>query len=453
MNIEVFISFKNTEDGAVTEDAGIASSIYSMLAEKRIPAFYSNRSLLEFGDTRFKESIIEALSNASILILVASKKQFINSKWVKFEWDSFHSLMLSDDRNRFIIPYISSDIDQHDLPMQLREFETFNFSSFPVENLVSYVEQTLTRIKSKAEILANYETFSSSFSASRCESIYSSSYGNEFERLKIQAQNTREIDLKHLEHIYKNTDREGLVVLDVGSSYGFVADSRFGSDPRIKKVICIDQDEVTVAKGKELHQNEKIRFYCHSASHGSPEALRSILAENGIDHVDIIFVSMVSHHWQRPERVFRELRKILRNKGFIYIRTCDDGAILSYPDPNDMIDQVIRRSSRVIGSSDRYHARKITNQLSRSGYSNISMFSDARSTLGMDIDSRMRFFTEKFGFRLDYFKKTFEKDRSDPVAFSDYQWMAEAIDYVEDMFSDPNFWYCESEFVCIAQKA
>ena len=83
---DVFLSFKNTDEyGNKTEDAQVAERIYYALKEKNLKVFYSNIVLNEVGAAAYKSAIEDALENTSILVSIATKKEYLDSKWVSYE--------------------------------------------------------------------------------------------------------------------------------------------------------------------------------------------------------------------------------------------------------------------------------------------------------------------------------------------------------------------------------
>ena len=85
INYQVFISFKNTDNNEYTRDKTICEELYRYLSEKGINTFYSNVSLLDFGESAYKEVIDDALDEVRIMIVVGSKKEYLTSKWCKYE--------------------------------------------------------------------------------------------------------------------------------------------------------------------------------------------------------------------------------------------------------------------------------------------------------------------------------------------------------------------------------
>ena len=91
MKHDVFISFKNSDkNGLPTPDSRHARAVYEALVSAGLKAFFSEESLAEEGHGDFSTSIETALESARILILVASCREHIESRWVKTEVGCFY---------------------------------------------------------------------------------------------------------------------------------------------------------------------------------------------------------------------------------------------------------------------------------------------------------------------------------------------------------------------------
>lgn len=141
---KVFISFKNTDNGAETKDAVMANDLYNVLTENNIPTFFSKVSILESGEGDYRNLIDAALDECSILIAVGTKKQYLTSRWVKYEYASFHEDILSGNKDSdkcTVCSYIA-DMAQRDLPRPLRNLQSFE----NMEALVNFVKNHLKKI-------------------------------------------------------------------------------------------------------------------------------------------------------------------------------------------------------------------------------------------------------------------------------------------------------------------
>ena len=109
----VFISYKNSDDGKPTEDSKIADALYARLCSIGVNTFYSNITLIETGSSLYKEAIEQALDEATVLILIGTRVDYIESRWVKYEWSCFHEDILAEAKpNGIIIPYLSRTIQR-----------------------------------------------------------------------------------------------------------------------------------------------------------------------------------------------------------------------------------------------------------------------------------------------------------------------------------------------------
>lgn len=125
---EVFISFKKSaKDGSITEDYEIANELYSRLSEKRINVFFSER---ELSDTNFNDQIYHALDEAWILIVVGTRSEYVNSKWVKSEWENFYCDINSGKKESGQILTVLKGMTPSELPIQLRNLQSFNIRDF-----------------------------------------------------------------------------------------------------------------------------------------------------------------------------------------------------------------------------------------------------------------------------------------------------------------------------------
>ena len=87
---EAFISFKHSgRGGGLTPDAEAAREVYEALVAAGVRTFFSPESLKRHGDGRYAKTIEAALESAKFLVLVASCREHIESRWVETEWDAF----------------------------------------------------------------------------------------------------------------------------------------------------------------------------------------------------------------------------------------------------------------------------------------------------------------------------------------------------------------------------
>lgn len=144
---QVFISFKNTgSDGTHTKDYHMAYALYTHLINKGIKVFFSEETLEKLGESDYKAAIEEALDVVSVLVVVGTSAENLNSKWVKYEWDSFHQDILSDYKDGEIFSYLA-DIDIHTLPRSLRSLQAVQHNEddpkLSISKLYNFIKNSL----------------------------------------------------------------------------------------------------------------------------------------------------------------------------------------------------------------------------------------------------------------------------------------------------------------------
>ncbi len=107
---EVFISYKHLDaDGKITEDYSIAKELYITLKERGISVFFSDETLFLLGRSDYKKAIDEALETAKILIVIATRSEYLSSGWVEYEYETFYEDILSGrKKDANIISYTNS---------------------------------------------------------------------------------------------------------------------------------------------------------------------------------------------------------------------------------------------------------------------------------------------------------------------------------------------------------
>lgn len=143
MNYDVFISCKS-------EDYQYAEEIYNFLKESGITVFLASTELRRLGESEYRKAISSALKAAHHMIVFASKPEYIDARWVYYEWDMFVNAKLKGFKPGNIVT-ILKDVDTKEINMDLWKYESLRFDDYK-KSLVSYVEtpeskQRLEQIK------------------------------------------------------------------------------------------------------------------------------------------------------------------------------------------------------------------------------------------------------------------------------------------------------------------
>lgn len=447
MKYDVFISFKNSdENGNPTEDSQIAAELFRLLDQQHVGAFFSNTRLFEFGEAAYKEAIEKALEESKVFVAIATNAEYLQTRWVSYERESFHDDILSGrKKNAVIVPYLKN-IHSSDVPRSLRSYETFQIGATDINAVVDFIMKCLAKFGEVRQVKAE-----KSIVTGKSVSSYDPAKSRESRRLKIQAQNTRAADMPAIDYVLKRLNKENLYILDAGCAYGYVTSDRFGDIPN-STVLALDISDKCLDYARE-HNNRDNIFYekFNLEDENFEEDFEDLLDKYHIPKFDIIFASLVIHHLKNPNKFLRRIRRYLSADGYIIIRGSDDGSIVTCND-DGLIAKVVDMHLKTDGISDRLNGRKIYSQLIASGYKNVKMMSYIKDLSGLDLDERYDVFLERFAYRRNYLQYALDADPYNMEKRNALDAMDFALEKLENKFSEETFWYCETDFVGIAQK-
>ncbi len=128
---DVFISCKS-------EDYIYAEEIYDYLVANGFNAFLASKELRKLGDSEYRKAITSALRSAYHLIIFASNAEYIESKWVYYEWDMFVNAKLNGFKDGNIFT-ILKDVPVREISMDLWKYESMTLDNYK-DTLLGYVE-------------------------------------------------------------------------------------------------------------------------------------------------------------------------------------------------------------------------------------------------------------------------------------------------------------------------
>ena len=142
MSGKVFISYKNTENGEITQDAVMAKELYDALTENDVECFFSTDSLRERGASDYRSVIDRELDECCVLIVVTTSADHVDSRWVEYEWSGFQNDLLDGRKDGKLFSYIDG-ISPGDLPRALRMVQSFRKSECSLEDIVMHIKNAV----------------------------------------------------------------------------------------------------------------------------------------------------------------------------------------------------------------------------------------------------------------------------------------------------------------------
>ena len=121
---DVFISFKNSDNGKKTDDRMLGEELCEYLESKGLKPFFSAITLEKYGIDRWDKAIDEALQNAKAFVAVGSSKSYMTSEWVQRERTIYLTLK-SLDSSKALFVYMLPPMQIKDLPRELAGFQCF----------------------------------------------------------------------------------------------------------------------------------------------------------------------------------------------------------------------------------------------------------------------------------------------------------------------------------------
>ena len=455
MDYQVFISFKNTDNGEETCDKKLAEELYRYLSEKGIKTFYSNITLLEFGESAYKDVIDDALDEVRVMVVLGSKSEYLASKWCKYEWHTYQQNILSNIVDGSIITYIG-DMPLSKVPTGLRHYQSFSIDKVSAQVVGEFVVRAIqSQPKNESpepEESAPVDSGGSSEFVDKQASYYDSAFKGEYKRLKLQGEAMRPSDMMGVDYVReKLKDREVVYVLDAGCGYGVVGRDRFADFPN-KVIIGIDISEEVLEKARQLNDDPNAHYEkLDLLSDDFEEDMELLMDKYGIDKFDVVFGAYVLQHVKDPLKTLRNLRTCLKKDGYVIFRQSDEGTYISYGDDN-FLKKLCDRYLRAPGIDDRFIGRKMHHYLESTGYKDVKIFGNFINTSEMDYDERMALYKMRFSLRTMYYKKELEKDPYNIDIKNELEWMTYALDKLEEIFGSPSFWFGETMLVSVAKR-
>ncbi len=463
MGFQVFLSFKNTDNGEKTNDSQIAEKLYAYLLGKGINVFFSNVSLLEFGEAAYKDAIDEALDSVELMVVLGSKPEYLTSQWCKYEWQSYQQNLLSGIVKGSVVTYLGN-MELHEVPTAIRHYQSFNMARDPFDKIGDFIIKALEKKHgdtgasenpcNSAEATASsaISVLENSIFKEKKASAYNPTDKGEKKRMQLQARLTRDADLPALQILKeKFKDKETVYVLDVGCRNGIVAKDRFADWDNVF-VVGIDRTVEIIEKARSLNEDDKY-VYEHVDLDGDrfTERIEEIMEDYDIDSFDLVFGPYVLQHIKDSTKFLRSCRAFLSPSGFVMFRNTADKSTISFGD-NGLVKKIQDKTEEAPGNAERDTGIELYHRLFVTGYKNIRVFGYLKEIAGLDFDERMEIFKERFSWRNLYFKKALENDPTNVTHKNNYEWMQYALDKLEDIFGDESFWYGETIITAIASK-
>ena len=119
---DIFLCHKTSRtDGeeGYTEDFKRATDLYIMLREMGHNVFFAPFAGLKPGEN-YEAGIYHALCTSKVMFVICSRQEYINSPWVRTEWQRFLEMSYEPGADKHLIPLLYGDLGPRRLPDDFR---------------------------------------------------------------------------------------------------------------------------------------------------------------------------------------------------------------------------------------------------------------------------------------------------------------------------------------------
>lgn len=384
----------------------------------------------------FIKSINEALETSHVIILILSKNFFINCKF-------------DDDIVRYEIKTAAQNPKITFLPVTLAGF------SYDKEDLSCFTSEEIKRFKYQSPILYSgiYDTLFSSrikkellsllehgqlienFKKRNKNRYRDASEEKEKEFLKLQTEMLLEYD----KEIYDKITFPGQIILDLGCNDGNNTMARFKNIPNAK-IIGVDRDSDCIQSANINYGNDNFHFYCSDIEDITFNSfLCEIKRKLHIESFDLVNLSMILLHTEKPHQIIKILRSHINTNGVLFIRDIDDDFCFAFPDEDKTFCKMINICSYCDIVGYRKSGKEIYSHLKRSGFSNVNIEKISLNTATMSYDECEALFNAYFGYLPTALEKTMESHPDNLKIQKDYDWVCKNLEDANQKFHQNDF--------------
>ena len=145
---DVFICYKESDNGSRTPDSVIANDIYHQLTNEGFKVFYAAITLEDKLGSAYEPCIFAALNSAKVMLAIGTKPEYFTAVWVRNEWSRFLRMMKTD-RSKLLIPCYK-DMDAYELPEEFAHLQAQDMSKIGfINDIVRGIKKVIVKDEPK----------------------------------------------------------------------------------------------------------------------------------------------------------------------------------------------------------------------------------------------------------------------------------------------------------------
>jgi hypothetical protein len=149
---DIFICFKKSlmSGEGFTKDWKMAYDLYDRLSGQ-YNVFFSEKTLNNVVVHQYEPNIYYGLYTAKVMLLLCSKREYLESQWVKNEWSRFYAFGQNPAAGKTIIPIFIDDFAPEQLPAVLQSYQGYPADYNLLESLSKNLQTILKPVDKEEE--------------------------------------------------------------------------------------------------------------------------------------------------------------------------------------------------------------------------------------------------------------------------------------------------------------
>ena len=149
---DVFICYKETDNGQRTHDSVLAQDLYYGLKNEGFKVFFARITLESKLGSAYEPYIFAALNSAKVMVVLGTKPEYFNAVWVKNEWSRYLSLIKQGKKKMLIPAY--KDMDPYNLPQEFSHLQAQDMSKLGfMQDLIRGIKKIVKGNEPKATVV------------------------------------------------------------------------------------------------------------------------------------------------------------------------------------------------------------------------------------------------------------------------------------------------------------
>ena len=152
-------------------------------------------------------------------------------------------------------------------------------------------------------------------------------------------------------------------------------------------------------------------------------------------------------------KLFRKLKRLLKDDGVMLIKDIDDGINYAYPDDEEIFEKSYRICAKNPTAGYRQNGRQILHYLLKSGMGSIDIKKQGLTTIGMTQEKRDALFNmyyQPIAFGLE---ERVKDEPSNQEAQEDLKWINENYEKIHEKILNPEFVFSLGIVIYTAKKS